>query len=132
MPIALSQVFNRWTLRHHPQWAPPALLAAFLPPTLAMPLPGNAQPYSGGRDQDAYRDQVAPDERGAGRRDDSRLLVRCESTNQRYRHCRADTEGGVQLYRQFSKNACRYQKTWGHDRRGVWVDGGCRAEFAPQ
>lgn len=54
-----------------------------------------------------------------------------ESTHQRYRHCRADTEGGVQLYRQFSKNACRYQKTWGYDQRGVWVDGGCRAEFAP-
>lgn len=130
MPIALSHVSNRLSPRHHPRWMSPALLAAFLLPALALPLPGNAQSYTVDRDQGA-RDggQVDPDERGAGRRGDSRPLVRCESTNQRYRHCRADTERGVQLYRQLSKNACRYQETWGYDRRGVWVDQGCRGDF---
>ncbi len=55
-------------------------------------------------------------------------LLRCASDGN-YRHCRADTGDGVRLYRQLSNSACRYNDTWGYDRRGVWVDRGCRGEF---
>ena len=46
-----------------------------------------------------------------------------------YRHCAADTRDGVELYRQLSNSVCRYNETWGYDKRGVWVNQGCRAEF---
>lgn len=129
MQIALSQAANRFTPCRRPWRWSPTLLAAALLLALGAPLPGNAQPYSGGRDENAYDDERGPDERGAGRRGGHPALVRCESTDQRYRHCRADTRDGAQLYRQLSKNACRYQETWGYDRRGVWVNQGCRGDF---
>lgn len=56
--------------------------------------------------------------------------VRCDSNDNRYRQCEADTRGGVRLARQYSKSACVEGRTWGYDRRGVWVNNGCRAEFA--
>src|SRR5262245_14329907 len=62
--------------------------------------------------------------------DGSRQTVRCDSNDNRQRVCDADTRGGVTLLRQYSKSACVEGRTWGYDRRGVWVDGGCRAEFA--
>lgn len=56
--------------------------------------------------------------------------IRCESgRGGRYRECRVDTDGRVQLVREFSNRRCQQWRTWGYDRRGVWVDGGCRAEF---
>jgi hypothetical protein len=33
------------------------------------------------------------------------------------------------LSRQLSDSACIQGKTWGWDRKGVWVSDGCRAEF---
>ncbi|UNK50093.1 DUF3011 domain-containing protein [Lysobacter sp. S4-A87] len=56
--------------------------------------------------------------------------VRCDSNDNHYRQCAADTRNGAQLLRQYSKNACVEGRTWGYDRNGVWVNGGCRAEFA--
>ena len=55
--------------------------------------------------------------------------LRCSSKNYSYEHCRADTRRGVQLSRQLSQAACTQGKSWGHDRRGVWVDQGCSAQF---
>lgn len=55
--------------------------------------------------------------------------VRCESLDGRVRHCPAETRSGVRLVRQLSRTACIEERNWGYDRRGVWVDGGCRAEF---
>ncbi|MDG4554013.1 MAG: DUF3011 domain-containing protein [Candidatus Competibacter sp.] len=105
------------------------LMAVFLL-ALASPAPGDAQPYSGGRYND---DRRSDGDRYGGeqgrRRGGHDATVRCESTDQGYRYCRADTRDGVQLYRQLSKNACRYNDTWGYDRRGVWVDRGCRGDF---
>jgi hypothetical protein len=40
------------------------------------------------------------------------------------------TGGDVRLVRQLSETACRRGETWGFDRRGIWVDKGCAAEFA--
>lgn len=55
--------------------------------------------------------------------------VRCKSGDFRYRHCDADTRGGVQMLRQVSQAQCVQGQTWGYDGNGVWVDRGCEAEF---
>ena len=54
----------------------------------------------------------------------------CSSDDMRRHYCNADTRDGVRLVRQNSDAACRQGSTWGFDRRGIWVDRGCRAEFA--
>ncbi len=63
-------------------------------------------------------------------RDDYRQIIRCESYDGRSRFCHADTRGGVRLIYQHSNSPCLAGRTWGWDRRGVWVTRGCRAEFA--
>ena len=55
--------------------------------------------------------------------------VRCSSDDGRRNYCAADTTGGVRMLRQVSGSACREGQTWGYDRKGIWVDRGCRAEF---
>ncbi len=55
--------------------------------------------------------------------------VRCESNDGRVQHCPVATQGGVRLVRQLSRTACIEGRNWGYDHRGVWVDGGCRADF---
>ncbi|HUP60906.1 MAG TPA: DUF3011 domain-containing protein [Thermoanaerobaculia bacterium] len=56
-------------------------------------------------------------------------LVRCESKNNGRNMCPADTRFGVAVYRQLSDNNCVLNSTWGFDSKGVWVNGGCRADF---
>jgi hypothetical protein len=56
--------------------------------------------------------------------------VRCDSNDNRYVRCPADTRGGAQIVRQYSKSQCIEGRTWGVDRDAVWVSSGCRAEFA--
>lgn len=53
----------------------------------------------------------------------------CESNDGRYRYCRVDTKNRVRLTRQLSRADCRQGRSWGFDRRGIWVNRGCRAEF---
>ncbi len=61
----------------------------------------------------------------------AQTVIRCESQGNGYRHCPIHLgRGDVQLQRQLSKSDCRLNDTWGYDNRGVWVDRGCRAEFA--
>jgi hypothetical protein len=57
-------------------------------------------------------------------------LVVCSSREFRENYCPADTRGGVQLVRQMSSTPCHEGRTWGYDRRGIWVSGGCEAQFA--
>lgn len=56
--------------------------------------------------------------------------VRCSSNDGRRHYCDIDTSRGVRLTQQISGSACVQGSTWGYDRRGVWVDRGCRAEFS--
>jgi hypothetical protein len=56
--------------------------------------------------------------------------ITCSSDNGRRNFCGADTSRGVTLLRQLSSSRCIEGRTWGWDRRGIWVDQGCRAEFA--
>ena len=67
---------------------------------------------------------------GSGPATVSRTSVVCESESGRRNHCAADTRYGVELVRQLSDSACVRNRTWGEDARGIWVDEGCRAEFA--
>ena len=76
----------------------------------------------GGYDRDRGRDRE--DDRNRG----GRRFV-CDAQGPGYRLCRVDTRGGVRMIRQLSKTPCRQNRTWGYERGGVWVDGGCRAEF---
>jgi hypothetical protein len=55
--------------------------------------------------------------------------VRCESPNNKRQQCRAETRYGVQVGRQLSDTACIRGKNWDYDRDGIWVWGGCRADF---
>ena len=57
-------------------------------------------------------------------------IVVCSSREFRENYCPADTRGGVQLVRQMSRQPCDEGRTWGYDRRGIWVSGGCEAQFA--
>jgi hypothetical protein len=45
--------------------------------------------------------------------------------------CQVDTGRGSRVYvsRQISKTSCIEGRTWGWNRAGVWVDGGCEAIF---
>lgn len=56
-------------------------------------------------------------------------VVTCESSGRRT-ECPADTTLGVRILRPLSDAACGYGKQWGFDTKGIWVSGGCRAEFA--
>lgn len=60
---------------------------------------------------------------------DRTFIVSCSSGDMRRHYCDADTRGGVSLLRQQSEAVCRRDYSWGYDRRGIWVDHGCRAEF---
>jgi hypothetical protein len=57
-------------------------------------------------------------------------LVRCESQDGNLRRCPVDTRAGVRLSHQLSRTDCVQGRNWGYDAGGLWVNGGCRAEFA--
>ena len=90
------------------------LALALLAGCVGYPVGGNA--YPGGYSGTGYP-------QGGG-------VVRCESQDGRTRHCDADVRGGVRLVRQLSRTECVRGRTWDYDNRGIWVGGGCRAEFA--
>ncbi len=66
-------------------------------------------------------------DRGRGRQG---VSVVCESHDRRVTHCPIRVRTEVELVEQYSSAECRYNSTWGYDARGIWVDRGCRAEFA--
>jgi hypothetical protein len=54
----------------------------------------------------------------------------CNSDDMRKHSCAVDTRGGaVRLAVQHSEAACTKGYSWGTNRRGIWVDHGCRADF---
>ncbi|MCC4588134.1 DUF3011 domain-containing protein [Xanthomonas melonis] len=70
---------------------------------------------------------IFADARAAERGSD---VVRCESRDMARVHCAMETVHGVQLVRQLSETSCIRGSEWGVERDGVWVEQGCRAEFA--
>jgi hypothetical protein len=72
------------------------------------------------RDRDGYRGDNGY---GGGQ------VISCSSDDMHRHYCPADTHGGVQLVKQHSDSSCRQGRSWGYNRRGIWVDHGCRADF---
>ena len=81
------------------------------------------------RDHDRDRDRDRDWDRDRDRGSDQDQIISCASDDMRRHYCEADTRGGVQLLKQRSDSSCRQGYSWGYDRRGVWVDHGCRADF---
>ena len=74
------------------------------------------------------RDRDRDDDRYDDRNQVSR--VRCESKNWGYRFC--SIPGGARrarVVRQISGTRCDQGNNWDLERRGIWVDRGCAAEF---
>ena len=65
----------------------------------------------------------------AGWQPDQKQTVYCASDDMRRNFCKANTGQGVRIIRQRSESDCIYNRTWGYDRNGIWVDRGCRADF---
>lgn len=55
---------------------------------------------------------------------------RCESKDGAYHECRVTAGGAILFTRQMSDAKCIEGKSWGIRNGVVWVDSGCRAEFA--
>ena len=81
------------------------------------------------REDNRYDERYDP--RYDDRRGDNRYgqRIRCESRDSRTSYCNVDTRGGVRLVRQISDRRCVRGSNWGVNERGIWVTGGCRAEF---
>lgn len=54
--------------------------------------------------------------------------IRCESWSNRQQRCNVRTDNRVELVRVIG-GRCSKGRDWGFDADGVWVSGGCRAEF---
>jgi hypothetical protein len=75
-----------------------------------------------------FRDDNRNDQ---NRRSGREQTIACSSDNMRRHSCALDTQGGgVRVVRQFSDAPCTRGYSWGTNRRGIWVDHGCRADFA--
>ena len=57
-------------------------------------------------------------------------VLRCESIGSRSNFCRVETQGRVYVSRQLSQRTCVQGRNWNYNYRGIWVGGGCRADFA--
>jgi len=82
------------------------------------------------RDRDRDRDWDRGDrdwDRGRGGEADE--VISCSSDDMHRHYCPANARGGVRLLKQRSDSSCRQGYSWGYDRRGIWVDHGCRADF---
>lgn len=83
--------------------------------------------------RDDSRDERDHDERGddRGSARGSGTSLTCESSTRGRRYCAVNLRDyEVTLVRRFGSGECDEGRGWGHDQRGVWVDGGCRAEFS--
>jgi hypothetical protein len=91
------------------------------------------------RDRDEARNERARfDERDHHDRGDDRGSARvngtsltCESNGRGRRYCSVNLRSyEVVLARRIGNGDCDDGRNWGHDSRGVWVEGNCRAEFS--
>jgi len=90
-------------------------------------------------DRDRDRDRDRDHERGGdGDRDfghdrdrwqEETMQLTCSSDDGRRHYCESDIQGEAVLVRQRSGSPCQQNYSWGNDRRGIWVDHGCRADF---
>lgn len=83
----------------------------------------------GGRGGDYDRDRRGRDWNRGDRGSEQDIVISCSSDDMHRHYCPADVRGRVQLIKKRSDSACRQGYSWGYDRRGIWVDHGCRADF---
>ena len=81
------------------------------------------------RDADRDRDHYDHGRDGADRRQETMQLT-CASEDGARHYCESDIQGEAVLLKQRSGSPCRQGYSWGNDRRGIWVDHGCRADFS--
>ncbi len=55
--------------------------------------------------------------------------ITCGSVGGRHNTCRLAEPGYVSIARQISGAKCDQGRSWDYDRREIWVDNGCEAEF---
>ena len=55
--------------------------------------------------------------------------IRCGSDGNRYRTCRLNEPGYVSIERKISGASCDKGRSWDFNRREIWVDNGCEADF---
>jgi hypothetical protein len=67
---------------------------------------------------------------GYGQQGYGQQTVNCSSNDNRRNYCGVFGNRDVRLVRQISGSPCIHGQTWGVDGRGLWVDRGCRADFA--
>lgn len=60
----------------------------------------------------------------------SALRLVCKSTEGTLVRCEANASRGAGLVRELSEAGCVLNRTWGYGPEGIWVTGGCGAEFA--
>jgi hypothetical protein len=58
------------------------------------------------------------------------MQLTCSSQDGGRHYCESDIQGKATMLRQRSGSPCREGYSWGNDRRGIWVDHGCRADFS--
>lgn len=56
--------------------------------------------------------------------------VTCSSDDGKRHNCLPGPISDARISRQISGSACERGRSWGFDNQGLWVDKGCRAEFA--
>lgn len=56
--------------------------------------------------------------------------IRCSSEDGEKKVCEADTRHGARLVKQLGDAPCKQDSSWGFDEEGIWVDHGCKGEFA--
>ena len=81
------------------------------------------------RDRDRDRDRDQDRYRNDWRRPDETMQLTCSSNDGERHYCESDIQGKVTMTRQRSGSPCREGYSWDYDRRGLWVDHGCRADF---
>ena len=54
--------------------------------------------------------------------------ITCESDGG-YKYCGVETHGKAVLVKELSAGVCEASTNWAFDRRGIWVDKGCKGEF---
>lgn len=99
------------------------------PPPPPQDYPPGGYPSQGypqqGYPQGGYPQQGYPDDDY-----EDAYIISCDSKNNKYRFCQVPIRNYAQLVHQRSRSACRFNKSWGYDQRGVWVKKGCRGDFA--
>src|SRR5215470_3572706 len=57
-------------------------------------------------------------------------VISCSSDDGGRHFCPLDVRGRVRVAQQRSESPCQEGYSWGADDKGIWVDHGCRADFA--